>query len=445
MSDEKNINPDEEPQLFSVKKGNDGGWQFSRRDFIKGAGAVGVVATLGGVSHAQDAEETPIPIPTIPKGLRAHADVINALAISPDGKLLVSGGNDNKIKLWSLPDGGLIKTIESPVSDETFSPAIRSLLISPDGTRLFSGGNDNDIRIWSLPDGELLNTLTLHTRVVTGLAITPDGTLLISGSASGNEQERFIVWSLPNGTAIKNLAKETNSRGAVAISPDGTMLVTSEPWGINFWSLPDFELINTREGGSEHIIISPDGERMVSCDNVYHRLNIRTFPRGSIIKMLDGHTDTINAIVITPDSKRIISAGDDHTIHFWSLDNRELLFSIQATLKMGQYDSGVYGVKALAITPDGTLLVSGAGDSTIKLWSLPDGIYVKDLIDIAVALPEFEGAQYSPNDEGSSVITLPCGSDIPTGSTCICNCVAGGGCSCVGYSGSNGTHYWYPN
>ena len=125
------------------------------------------------------------------------------------------------------------------------------------------------------------------------------------------------------------------------------------------------------------------------------------------------------------------------TIELWSLSEGIHLHTLKGHSNP---------VMSVAISPDGSLLVSGGADKTIKLWGLPDGEYVMDLIDISASTTNFEGIQYSPDDTGEGVITLPCGSPIPAGTTCICNCVQGSSCSCAGHtSSSGGGHYWYPN
>ncbi len=66
------------------------------------------------------------------KMLKGHMENVYALAISPDNKLLVSGGGDDAVRLWRLPSGRLVKTLEGHVS------ASSSLVISPDGQMLAS-------------------------------------------------------------------------------------------------------------------------------------------------------------------------------------------------------------------------------------------------------------------------------------------------------------------
>jgi WD40 repeat protein len=80
------------------------------------------------------------------KDIYAHDDNIHTLAVSPDGTQLFSGSVDKTVKIWSLPEGALVKTLTG------HSDHVSSLAVSPDGTRLFSGSGDKTVKIWSLPE-----------------------------------------------------------------------------------------------------------------------------------------------------------------------------------------------------------------------------------------------------------------------------------------------------
>jgi WD40 repeat protein len=74
--------------------------------------------------------------------LLGHTDIVNSIAISPDGKTLISGSNDKTIKLWNLGTGDLIGTL----SEHTNS--VNVVAISSDGQRFASGSSDNTIKVW---------------------------------------------------------------------------------------------------------------------------------------------------------------------------------------------------------------------------------------------------------------------------------------------------------
>lgn len=99
-------------------------------------------------------------------------------------------------------------------------------------------------------------------------------------------------------------------------------------------------------------------------------------------------------------------------------------------------------VPALAMSPDGALLASAGLDGTIKLWSLPEGEFVSCLMDPAANKLSVEGVTYRLESASGELLeyTLPCGSPIPAGAVCVCNCVAGG----YVRPSAPSTHYWYP-
>ena len=70
------------------------------------------------------------------------------MAFSPDGRTIVSGSRDNKIKLWSVETGQEIKTLVGHSDD------VNSVAFSPDGKTVVSGSKDNNIKLWNAETGK---------------------------------------------------------------------------------------------------------------------------------------------------------------------------------------------------------------------------------------------------------------------------------------------------
>jgi WD40 repeat protein len=161
----------------------------------------------------------------------AHPGAVQALAASPDGKLLASCGSpqDNAVRLWSL-DGKLVRALQGHGAE------CNALAISPDGTLLASGSDDRTIRLWRLPEGEPLATLKGHSGDVHGLAIAPDGSLLASVSADRTVK----LWSLPLGRPLASLRGHGEIVNAIAVAPDGRLAVTGgDDRVVRVWSLAE--------------------------------------------------------------------------------------------------------------------------------------------------------------------------------------------------------------
>jgi sugar lactone lactonase YvrE len=208
----------EVPEVYAIQRGQSG-WTLSRRSLLSAAAAAAAIPKRAGAAACVT-------------GALAHNGLVSCVSISPDGRLLVSGVWDNSLRIWSLPDGTLLKNIAGPW--------VESVAISSDGRLLAIASDDLSIKLRSLPDGALLNTLTGYSGSAISVAISPDGRLLASGSSDNT----ITLWSLPDGAPLKILTGHGLPVGAVAISPDGHLLVSgSNDKTIKLWSLPDGNLL----------------------------------------------------------------------------------------------------------------------------------------------------------------------------------------------------------
>lgn len=168
--------------------------------------------------------------------LEGHLDEVTCLAIGPDGSLLASvtspGVNiyhDRKaeVRLWRLPSGDLLKTLETDQIGGLIS-------IAPDGSTLAHAGGDGTIHLWSLPSGELVNKFRGHLMAVKDLAFSSNGAVLASASCDC----AVGLWRLPAGQPIEMLRGHSRIVNCLAMASDGSILASGSDDGtVRLWQL----------------------------------------------------------------------------------------------------------------------------------------------------------------------------------------------------------------
>lgn len=284
--------------------------------------------------------------------LTGHASSINALALTPDGRTLVSGSADRTVKLWN-PDSRIPRATFSG-----HSSLIHALALTPDGRTLASGSWDYTINLWDLETGELVETLYEHFGWIQSLAITSDGKCLASASA-----DRTIkLWNLETNQVQTTLWGHSGAVHCVAISPDGQILVSGgADKTIKLWDLSSGKIKLTLDGHSDTVnslTFSPSGHILISgsADKTIKIWNLGT---GVLLHTLDGHTEAVNYVAINLQGNMLISGSSDKMIKIWHPGSGERLHTLS--------DHSA-GVTAVAIAPDGQLIASGSQDKTIKIW-----------------------------------------------------------------------------
>lgn len=161
--------------------------------------------------------------PTV--SLSGHTDWVLALAFSADGKLLASGGYDGTVRLWDVAGGQKLLDIPAKAPPQPNAPpppvnVIQAVAISPDGKQLSVGGSDFQVHQFSLPDGKYQRSLPAHGSSVTALQYHPAGAVLVSAS----KDRTLRLWV--NGALVKALEGHTAWVQGTALMAEGTRLAS---------------------------------------------------------------------------------------------------------------------------------------------------------------------------------------------------------------------------
>ena len=122
--------------------------------------------------------------------LECRANFIRAVAVTPDGRRVVSASDDRTLRLWDLGSGQMIRTLEGH-RDE-----VSAVAVTPDGRQAVSASDDRTLRLWDLESGQTLRTLEGHTYLVTAIVVAPDGRRKVlscsARSRSSQEESRLL-------------------------------------------------------------------------------------------------------------------------------------------------------------------------------------------------------------------------------------------------------------
>lgn len=320
--------------------------------------------------------------------LDEHSEFVDTLAITPDGQLLVSGSWDNTIKIWNLHEGKRINTLKDHTSD------VECVAVTPDAKTLVSGSWDNTIKIWDLETGKLQSSKSCLNPVVL-VAITPDGKNFVSSETfettilNLETQKSKKTWGFA--ISLWNLGTQELEKTWISYSlnnhpfwwhkcivtlPKSRIMIVGKQT-IKSYNLKNGKvktIIGTNLGWVYALAITPDEKTLISGHDRIIKVWALTAKKYPIIRLeLQSSAEHVCALVLTPDGKRLISASceRDHDdgrsfIEIWDLGTGEQLHSIE------DQDHRKSKIYCLAITPDGSKIISGYTNGMIKIWGIPE-------------------------------------------------------------------------
>lgn len=285
-----------------------------------------------------------------------------ALAISPNGNHVATGGWQGTVKIWDRLSGKLIRSF---AAHDGKKKKIHGIAYSPNGRLLATCGHDRRVRLWNAETTDLVRDLPpMRHHDVKALEFSPDGQYL--ATLGGMEKRAAILqlWTV-QGNPVHRFQGREKRFSALAFSPDGRMLAAGDLNGyLHVWDVETKARITQAREHKEAIRAlawSPDGRALVSGSRD-HRVKVwdaRTFDKP---REIEGHFRVIQSLSFSPDGN-LLAIATDGRVKLWEMAHQREIATIRA-------DS--HQVCAVRFTPDGVDLVTCGWKRKAHIWNLEE-------------------------------------------------------------------------
>lgn len=412
----------EKPEVYALRQ-DEGKWQINRRDFLKAAGlgaaVIGVGLNARFVKPAYGASN----LDSLCKSAPAHQNTITGLLISADGKYLVSRDKGNQQKCWEFGSHALLKSAKSSVSGEKLSAAA-----ALGGTQMALLADGSTINLTKLPDLGKADSVKVSP---SGGSVKNINSLVVDtkGNIYGADNSCLFLLTREGSSYTHQEVLYKAGSGAlerVEILAEGNKLFVLKESGYGVFSLQDKTMQDHDSGiAYSDFAILPGGTKALLCGKNNSEYSLVSLKNGETLWKKSLNQNAVYA-ALTPDGSYGILSGEKNALVLISMDDGSEIRRIS--------------VENAAQTP---VVVSKTGEScavasdkSILFISLPDFGIIGCPVDLSEMKDTSKGIEVKKTDPvtGHTVTyTLPCGAPIPEGAVCVCNCVAGEVCSCVGH------------
>ena len=302
--------------------------------------------------------------------LRHPWNVVGPVAFSPDGRNFAScshgtRNSESAVYLW---DAGTGRPATSPLPQMDW---VAAMAFSPDGRVLATGGYDRTVHLWEVATGRPFGSPLVHDDIVWCLAFSPDGQTLAVGTTFDYTLNRAGVrlWQVATGAARGPLLPHKEWVDTLAWNPHGETFVTvTRGQTIHLWNAFSGEEIlpgvlqPVGKGYGAKVAFSPDGKLIVTAGHGDGTVRLADGVTGKPVGRPMSHRSALSAVAFSPDAKTLVTGFEDGSVRLWD---------VPSCRPIGPPRTQRQPIAGVAFTPDGRSFLSTGRDGSTRAWPTP--------------------------------------------------------------------------
>lgn len=254
------------------------------------------------------------------------------------------------------------------------SDRVRVALYSPSGANVLTASDDRTLRLFTEGTAILLNTFGNNTGAITSAAYSPDGSLVVYGQTDG----KVVLRNANSGTVIREVTAHAQQVNSVAFSSNGTQFASgSDDATTIIFNVSDGSVARILTGhafGVTSVAYSPTDPTVLLTGSIDQTAKLWDTTNGSVLvtfapvtqngTVVSGHSNSVTAVAFAPDGSAVLTGSDDQTLKLWD---------ISGGVETRTFTGASARIASIAFSNDALSVAGGATDGTLRIWTVADG------------------------------------------------------------------------